>query len=83
MGLNQLNQEASLYSLLPVLKNDSRVFVMHNEDDFILQNNDANLLEDTFGNRLRLYPSGGHMGNMWVSDNQETVKNWLLENRVN
>ena len=83
IGINQLNQEASLSALLPVLKNDPRIFVMHNEDDFILRNNDANLLEDTFGSRLRLYPVGGHMGNLWTPDNKTAIRNWLVEGRIN
>ncbi len=37
---------------------------MHNADDLILGRGDLGFLRRTFGERLTLYPRGGHCGNL-------------------
>lgn len=61
--------ETGLYSQMDALKNDPRVFVFTNKDDFLLKPTDIQLLRDNFGERLFLYPLGGHMGNIVVPFN--------------
>lgn len=63
-GLLQLNNQASLYALEDYLKSSSKVAVMHNADDLILGPGDLGFLRRTFGERLTLYPHGGHCGNL-------------------
>lgn len=58
-----------LYSQMNDLKNDSRVYVFTNIDDFLLKPSDIPLLRENFGERLFLYPLGGHMGNIMAPFN--------------
>lgn len=60
----QMIKEASLYSIQDYLKNSPKIGVMTNADDIILGPGDIGFLRDTFGQRLTLYPLGGHCGNI-------------------
>lgn len=63
-SLPQLVDEVSLYALEDYLKKSPKVAVMHNADDLILGPGDLGFLRRTFGERLTLYPRGGHCGNL-------------------
>jgi ABC-type transporter lipoprotein component MlaA len=43
---------------------DARLRVITNRDDFLLGPGDIEWLERTFGNRLALFDTGGHLGNL-------------------
>ncbi len=62
--LEQLNQQVSLYPLESHLKANQNIAVMTNADDLILGPGDLNFLRRTFGERLTVYPLGGHCGNL-------------------
>ena len=63
-SLLQLIDQVSLYALQDYLKNSPKIAVMHNADDIILGPGDLGFLRKTFGNRLTVYPYGGHCGNI-------------------
>lgn len=63
-GLQQLIQQVSLYALEDYLRDNPRIGVMHNADDLILGPGDLGFLRRTFGERMTLYPRGGHCGNL-------------------
>lgn len=63
-SLPQLIQQTSLYALQQYLKDSPKIAVMHNADDLILGPGDLGFLRRTFGERLTLYPFGGHCGNL-------------------
>ena len=63
-SLLQLIDQVSLYALQDYLKNNPKIAVMHNADDIILGPGDLGFLRKTFGNRLTVYPYGGHCGNL-------------------
>lgn len=63
-SLTQLIQQVSLYALEDYLRQSSKIAVMHNADDLILGEGDLGFLRRTFGDRLTLYPRGGHCGNL-------------------
>lgn len=63
-GLQQLIREISLYALEDYLRDSPKIGVMHNADDFILGAGDLGFLRRTLGDRLTLYPRGGHCGNL-------------------
>jgi hypothetical protein len=63
-SLLQLNDQISLYALQGYLQQSDKVAVMHNADDLILGPGDLGFLRRTFGERLTLYPRGGHCGNL-------------------
>ncbi|MEO4047707.1 serine/threonine protein kinase [Pseudomonas sp. CAU 1711] len=72
-SLPQLIDQVSLYALADYLKGSSKVAVMHNADDLILGPGDIGFLRRTFGERLTLYPRGGHCGNLNYRVNSDAM----------
>jgi hypothetical protein len=72
-SLPQLVNEVSLYALESYLKKSPKVAVMHNADDLILGPGDIGFLRRTFGERLTLYPRGGHCGNLNYRVNSDAM----------
>lgn len=70
-SLDELGMRSSLRSL--ALGSDPRVYIMHNADDFLVSPAHLAFLRETFGSRFRLYPRGGHVGNIWYPDNREAI----------
>jgi len=75
VSLPQLIDQVSLYALADYLKNTSKIAVMHNADDVILGPGDLGFLRRTLGERLTVYPHGGHCGNL----NYRVNSNAMLE----
>ena len=68
--LTALNNRVSLYAVEAHLKKNKKVYLMTNEDDFLLRGQkDVDYLRSIFGERATFYPRGGHMGNLWYKDN--------------
>jgi len=63
-SLLQLVDQVSLYALKDYLHESPKIAVMHNADDVILGPGDLGFLRKTFGDRLTVYPLGGHCGNL-------------------
>ncbi|AKF50326.1 serine/threonine protein kinase [Pseudomonas syringae pv. aptata] len=63
-SLLQLVDQVSLYALKDYLHSNTKIAVMHNADDVILGSGDLGFLRKTFGDRLTVYPYGGHCGNL-------------------
>ncbi|CAD5109242.1 alpha/beta fold hydrolase family protein [Zestomonas carbonaria] len=63
-SLIQLIDQVSLYALEDYLKSSDKIAVMHNADDVILGPGDLGFLRRAMGDRLILYPHGGHCGNL-------------------
>jgi pimeloyl-ACP methyl ester carboxylesterase len=59
-----LIDEASLQSIRDFLANAEHVGLMTNEDDIILAPGQIEYLEEMFGDRAQVWPTGGHMGNL-------------------
>lgn len=72
-SLAQLIEQVSLYALTDYLKSSSKIAVMHNADDLILGPGDLGYLRSTFGDRLTLYPLGGHCGNLNYRVNSDAM----------
>jgi hypothetical protein len=72
-SLLQLNDQISLYALQDYLQGTTKVAVMHNADDLILGPGDLGFLRRTFGERLTLYPHGGHCGNLNYRVNSDAM----------
>jgi hypothetical protein len=60
---------SSLEAIAPFLRAAGNIAVMTNVDDPILTPDNLRFLESTFGGRLKLYPAGGHCGNLRYRDN--------------
>jgi hypothetical protein len=54
----------SLRSIEPYLKSAGKIGLLGNEDDIILAPGEIGYLEQLFGSRAKIFPTGGHCGNM-------------------
>jgi len=59
----------SLRSIESYLRNTPKIVLMDNEDDLILTPQDLAFLKNVFGPRAKIYPYGGHLGNMAYKEN--------------
>jgi hypothetical protein len=64
-----LIEGTSLRSIESYLRNSPKIALMGNEDDLILAPEDLAFLKEVFGSRARIFPYGGHLGNMTYRDN--------------
>jgi hypothetical protein len=58
----------SLRSIEPYLKGADKIGLIHNEDDITLAPGEIDYLEGVFGARARVFPTGGHLGNLLHPD---------------
>jgi len=64
-----LVQRASLFPIEDYLRKSGKIGLMHNADDIILAPGEIDWLIDVFGDRSKIYPHGGHLGNLGYKDN--------------
>ena len=62
-------QSESLTHIEDYLRNTPKISVVSNEDDIILEPGEIDFFRDVFGDRAKIYPYGGHCGNMSYRDN--------------
>jgi len=66
-------QQCSLYDIRTYLKETDKIVVIGNRNDVILNEHDLKFIDSVFGNRAKLYPSGGHCGNIMYTPFVETM----------
>jgi hypothetical protein len=59
----------SLHHIEDFLKSSAKIAVVTNEDDIILAPEEVEFLRRVFESRAKIYPKGGHCGNMAHKDN--------------
>jgi pimeloyl-ACP methyl ester carboxylesterase len=64
-----LIESLSLRSIEGYLKSSAKFGVMANENDFILTTSELDYLRQIFGKRAKIYPRGGHLGNIEYKEN--------------
>jgi hypothetical protein len=62
-------RKVSLTGIEDYLRSNKNVGVMTNSDDIILGPGDVEYLQDVLGDRAKIYPHGGHCGNMDYREN--------------
>ena len=67
----------SLHNIQAYLEKSPKIGLMGNEDDLILTPQDLNFLKYVFGSRAKLYPYGGHCGNMSYTENVDYMLNFF------
>jgi len=72
-SVTQMVDQVSLYAVEDYLKDSSKIAVMHNADDLILGPGDLGFLRRTLGDRLTVYPFGGHCGNLNYRVNSDAM----------
>jgi pimeloyl-ACP methyl ester carboxylesterase len=55
----------SLRPLEPFLRSTTTIGLVHNRDDIILAPGEIEYLEGVFGQRAHIFPTGGHLGNLF------------------
>jgi hypothetical protein len=65
----ELAARESLRAIGDYLRGSPQIGLMHNADDFTVSADDLRFLETMFGERARIYPHGGHNGNLAYRDN--------------
>ena len=68
LSVKQMIERESLYPIADWLRTTPKIGVITNEDDIILGPGEVQFLEDTFGERATIFPTGGHCGNMSQRD---------------
>ena len=66
----ELFASANLYSQEAGLRDDPRISVFTNQDDFILKPGDLDWLSSVFAGRITVFPGGGHLGNLFMPEVQ-------------
>jgi hypothetical protein len=64
-------QGGSLARILARLRGNPKVRIMHNADDFMAEKKSIVALKEALGDQVKLYPYGGHLGNLWYPENKE------------
>lgn len=74
-----LIRQLSLEPIRAYLSQSDKIGVVTNADDIILGARDLRNLEQVFGDRLKVYPKGGHLGNMGYRDNVRYMIDFFLK----
>ena len=82
LTMDQLLEKAKLQYIDNYLKNSSKIAVVTNQDELILDEEDLDYLKNTFKNRIIIYPYGGHCGNMFYTPNVKTMLHFLKEGEL-
>jgi len=70
----------SLRSIEDYLRISPKIGLIHNSDDIIMLQGEVDYLRDVFGNRARIFPRGGHCGNMAYPDNVSAMVGFFQQN---
>jgi pimeloyl-ACP methyl ester carboxylesterase len=65
----ELIDAQSLKSIEEYLRSSVKIGVVTNENDFILTRAELDYLRQLFGDRAKIYPRGGHLGNLEYKEN--------------
>lgn len=76
-GAARLEHLCDLRSVASELRSNTQVQVITNANDLLLDADDVKFLQETFGSRLDLNASGGHLGNLWQPEIQDEVMSRL------
>ncbi|MGL4402710.1 MAG: serine/threonine protein kinase [Fusobacteriaceae bacterium] len=81
IGKEEILEGVKINIIEDYLKNSKKIAVATNVDDLILDAEDLEYLKSVFGERIIIFPKGGHSGNMYYEPNVKTMLNYL-ENGV-
>lgn len=74
----QLIDSLSLKSIEAYLRENDKIAMVTNADDPILAPGELEYLREVFQSRAKIYPRGGHLGNMGYKDNVAYMVNFFL-----
>ena len=74
-SFEELSRKYRVDSMADRLKNNTRLTVLHNENDFLLRNGDIEWYRSILGKRLIVQSRGSHLGNIFMPDYQKMLLN--------
>lgn len=77
LTMEKMIENSSLKSVEKYLKNTENIAVFTNEDELILTPDNLNYLKKIMADKIKIYPYGGHCGNMFYKDNIVSMVNYL------
>jgi hypothetical protein len=69
--LESFAKRGSLAPILSRLRGNSNVHIVHNADDVLVDRTSIEELKAALGDQVTVFPYGGHLGNLWYSENKE------------
>ncbi len=78
-GARRLFQACDLRAVAAGLKTNPRIRLFTNENDVLLRPEDLAWLRETLGDRVTLFPAGGHLGNLHREAIQDVIARTLRE----
>lgn len=82
MTRQQFARAQSLEAIEDYLRNTPSIEVVHNQDDVILMGNQIDFFRRVFGNRVQIYPHGGHLGNIVQRDTLAHILGKFTSGRI-
>ena len=73
IDLEGLSSVCAVDSVAGHLREDSRIILLHNENDFLLSDGDIGWYKGVFGERAHVFQRGGHLGNIFMEDYQKLL----------
>ena len=69
-----MQKHINMDSVEPGMHDNPNMYLMHNTDDPLISAAQLVTLQGVFGpERSKIYPLGGHLGNLWYSQNQKDL----------
>lgn len=79
----KLIMDLSLRSIEDYLRTSSKIGLIHNTDDLIMQPGEIDYLRELFGVRAKIFSHGGHCGNMAYPDNVRAMLGFFNNEQIN
>lgn len=71
-------KQSNLHLVRKTLVENKNIYLMHNADDMLIDADQLTYLQNIFENdRRKIYPLGGHLGNLWYETNQKDLLQML------
>ena len=77
LTMEKMIENSSLKSVENYLKSAENIAVITNEDELILTPDNLKYLKETMAGKIKIYPYGGHCGNMFYKDNIASMIHYL------
>ena len=74
-----VRQQSDLAFLEKSLRDNDRITVFHNRNDFLVNDQHLEWFQEILGKRARIFPEGGHLGNMYHPEYQAQILQVLTE----
>ena len=82
LTMEEMIKKSSLKTIEDYLKDAKNIAVVTNEDELILTSNNMEYIKRIMKDRIKIYPYGGHCGNMFYKDNINTMISFLKEGEL-